>query len=131
MTSGLSPKTNGQVTRDTSANASTSGSLFSSIPPERVGLNGEYDHSGLAKRVMLAFCNEFSTHEIASIRVTQRGRVVVLVGKVATQRLLNSMVEIALRVSGAADVETYGVKVEATKFTPIEAEPSNSRFYAC
>jgi hypothetical protein len=94
----------------------TSTSLFRTIPPERVGLNGEYDHDGLAKRVMLAFKQKFSPEEIATLRVTQRGAVVILMGKIANQQLLNQLVDIAMQVSGAADVEINGVGV-ADRFT--------------
>jgi osmotically-inducible protein OsmY len=83
--------------------------LFATIPPERVGLNGEYDHSGLAKRVALAFQENVSAEEIANLRVTQRGRVVILMGEVANKRLLNRLVSLAMQVDGATGVETSGI----------------------
>ena len=84
-------------------------SFFKTIPPERVGLNGEYDHSGLAKRVEQAFRKQFPPHQIDQIRITQRGRVVVLTGQASNQSLLDHMAEVALTVMGATDVETFGV----------------------
>lgn len=84
-------------------------SLLSGIPPERVGLDGEYDHSGLAKRVLRAFQAEFAPDELKDVRVMQRGKVVVLMGKVASSRTLNRLISIALRVEGAIEVETTGV----------------------
>ncbi|NJR58997.1 MAG: hypothetical protein HC769_09150 [Cyanobacteria bacterium CRU_2_1] len=60
---------------------STFTSLFKTIPPERVGLCGEYDHKGLAKRVSLAFSQNFRHSDIRDLRVNQRGAVVVLMGK--------------------------------------------------
>jgi osmotically-inducible protein OsmY len=86
-------------------------SLFRSIPPERVGLSGEYDHSGLAKRVMLAFQAQLDVAETARIQVIQRGRVVILFGMVTGQPLLEQLVTIALSVSGTDAVEIYGVEV--------------------
>jgi hypothetical protein len=89
----------------------TTTSLFRTIPPERVGVSGDYDHYGLAKRVMLAFNQAFETSEIAKLRITQRGSVVVVMGTVDSQRLLIRLVQVAMGVSGAADVEINGVSV--------------------
>lgn len=86
-------------------------SLLSRIPPERVGLDGEYDHSGLAKRVLQAFQAEFSVEELAGVRVMQRGKVVVLMGNVDNARTLNRLISIALRAEGAIEVETNGVRL--------------------
>jgi hypothetical protein len=44
--------------------SSTFNSLFSTIPPERVGLSGEYDYSGLAKRVAAAFRQQIEAAEL-------------------------------------------------------------------
>lgn len=87
--------------------------LFQSIPPERIGLHGEYDHSGLAKRVQLAFQQAFAPEHIQFLSVSQRGRVVVLRGRVA-RHLLKQLVEVAAKIHGATDVETYAV-------TPIDS----------
>jgi len=97
-----------------SLSSSTRPSIFASIPPERIGLNGEYDHNGLAKRVLLAFQQEFAADTLTDIRVKQRGRVVILMGKVCSNRLLARMIQVALKVHGAADVESYGVAVETS-----------------
>ncbi len=85
-------------------------SLLNTIPPERVGLNGEYDHSGLAKRVWQAFQADFSAAKLESLRVTQRGKVVVLMGNLAAAAELEQMVAIALNVDGAIAVETTGIR---------------------
>jgi hypothetical protein len=85
-------------------------SLFRTIPPERVGLHGEYDHSGLAKRAMLAFQEHFSLAELRDLRVSQRGRVVILVGVVASCQMLSQLATVALTVEGATAVETFGVR---------------------
>jgi len=86
----------------------TQSALFQTIPPERIGLNGEYDHYGLAKRVQLAFQQAFTSEQIQSLAVSQRGRVVVLKGQVA-KNLLKRLVEIAAKIHGATDVEIYAV----------------------
>ncbi len=95
--------------RATLLDTSVLDSLFKSIPPERVGLHGEYDHSGLAKRVKHALQSRFLPQELGSLAVNQRGRVVILTGQVASPTLLAQIVDLALGVKGAAYVEAHGV----------------------
>lgn len=77
-----------------------------SIPPERMGLSGEYDQSGLAKRVALAFDEDPQLDDIETLYVAQTGSTVVLKGKVPSQEILNRMATIARSVNGATSVET-------------------------
>ncbi len=86
-------------------------SATQSIPPERVGLNGEYDQSGLAKRVALAFDEDPQLDDIETLYVAQTGGTVVLKGKVPSQEILNRMVSVARNVSGATGVETNQVTI--------------------
>jgi osmotically-inducible protein OsmY len=81
------------------------------IPPERVGLNGEYDQSGLAKRVALAFDQDGQLDDVDTLWVAQLGTTVVLKGTVPSQDFLSKAVEIAKGVSGATDVATDQVSV--------------------
>lgn len=81
------------------------------IPLERVGLNGEYDESGLAKRVALAFDEDSRFDDIDSVYIAQLGSSVVLKGEVATQDILAQLVEIAKDVNGASDVVSDEVSV--------------------
>lgn len=83
-------------------------SFITTIPPERVGLNGEYDHSGLAKRVLQAF--QVLSEDLDGLRVSQRGKVVILMGSLRSTELLNQLVSIALKVEGAIEVETHGIR---------------------
>ncbi|MFN6465265.1 MAG: BON domain-containing protein [Nostoc sp. DedVER02] len=77
-----------------------------SIPPERLGLSGEYDQSGLAKRVALAFDQDDQLDDVDTLWVAQTGSTVVLKGKVPSQEILNRMVSVARSVNGATDVDT-------------------------
>jgi len=81
------------------------------IPAERVGLNGEYDQSGLAKRVALAFDSDSRFDDIETLWVAQLTGNVVLKGSVPSQDVLDQMVEVARGVSGATDVTTTEVTV--------------------
>ena len=85
--------------------------LFSTIPPERIGLNGEYDHNGLSKRVLAAFRESVAIAEIEDLRVTQRGRVVILMGRLPHSRVLAQLRKIAMSVDGTGDVETTGIRI--------------------
>ncbi|NJM70066.1 MAG: phospholipid-binding protein [Scytonema sp. RU_4_4] len=91
--------------------AMSKGTGGETIPPERLGLNGEYDQSGLAKRVALAFDLDSSFDDIDTLYVAQLGSTVVLKGSVLDQATLDQMVEIASGVTGATDVQTDQVSV--------------------
>ncbi|MBD1848779.1 BON domain-containing protein [Leptolyngbya sp. FACHB-711] len=82
-----------------------------SIPPERVGLNGEYDQSGLAKRVALAFDQDPGIDDIDTVYVAQTGGTVVLKGKAPNQEIVQKMTSVARGVSGATNVDTSQVTV--------------------
>jgi osmotically-inducible protein OsmY len=82
-----------------------------SIPPERIGLNGEYDQSGLAKRVALAFDQDQQLDDVDTLWVAQTGGTVVLKGKVPSQVILNKMVSVARSVNGATEVDTTQVSI--------------------
>lgn len=84
---------------------------FRTIPSERVGLNGEYDHHGLAKRVSHRFRRMLGTDVISGLSILQRGRVVILHGRVASRELLNQLVQAAMQESGADYVELRGVVI--------------------
>ena len=81
------------------------------VAPERMGLSGEYDQSGLAKRVALAFDEEASVTDVDTLWVAQTGGSVVLKGSVPSQDVLDKMFELASGVSGATDVNIDQVTV--------------------
>jgi len=79
---------------------------FRHSPPERIGICGEYDYNGLAKRVAHCF-RESVTEDISQLKIRQRGCVVILTGRVASRRVLNRLIDVAITVEGAALVEIY------------------------
>jgi osmotically-inducible protein OsmY len=81
------------------------------IPAERLGINGEYDQSGLAKRVAQAFDENPALDDIDTVWVAQTGSSVVLKGKVPSQDMLNSLVSVASSVNGASGVNTDQVEI--------------------
>ncbi len=94
-----------------STSTAQSNSTTKSIAPERVGLNGEYDQSGLAKRVALAFDEDSELDDIDTLWVAQTSSTVVLKGTVPSQDVLNKMVSVAKQVNGASNVDTNQVTV--------------------
>lgn len=101
------PPENAQVNPAPAPSAETQ----EAIPPERVGLNGEYDQSGLAKRVALAFDQDPQIDDVETLWVAQLGTTVVLKGKVPSQAFLDKAVGVARGVNGATDVQTDEVTV--------------------
>ncbi|MBD1868335.1 hypothetical protein H6F88_06645 [Oculatella sp. FACHB-28] len=93
------------------APATTRQSSTQSIPPERVGLDGQYDESGLAKRVAAAFDDDPSLDDIDTLYVAQTGGTVVLKGKAPSQQILSKMATVAKGVRGASAVDTSQVTI--------------------
>lgn len=83
--------------------------LFSTIPPERIGLDGEFDYHGLSKRV--SHCLIANVDSARYLKVRQRGRVVVLSGQLGTPYQLREIVDLALSIDGVDEVETLGISV--------------------
>jgi hypothetical protein len=86
------------------ASAAAAG-LLSAIPPERVGLDGQYDHFGLVKRVDLALRQSLGDASVAQLEIAQRGKVVVFRGKSLDDRLVRKITCLALAIDGADWVE--------------------------
>ncbi|NMF83862.1 phospholipid-binding protein [Nodosilinea sp. P-1105] len=81
------------------------------IPPERVGLTGEYDYYGLTKRVQAAFYSRFGRPNMARLVLKQRGSTIILSGQVDSQALVEPMVELAVSIDGATHVEVRNLLV--------------------
>lgn len=82
------------------------------VPPEKVGLDGTFDESGLAKRVAVAFDEDPLLDDVGTLWVAQLGSKVVLKGKVPTDDYLKKAVAIAGGVSGASEVDSSQVTVD-------------------
>lgn len=82
-------------------------------PPECMGLEGEYDPSGLAKRVATALDQEPDVADIETLQVTQEGSTVVFEGAVPSMSALNRITDVAARVDGVKVVDTAQVAIKA------------------
>lgn len=98
-------------TKQTAAARSSAKGQDEDIPDYRVGLSGEYDESGLAKRVALAFDEDSQLDDIDTLWVAQTSAKVVLKGKVPSQDILDKMVSVARKVDGADSVDTSQVDI--------------------
>lgn len=89
------------------ASASTS----EDIPDYKIGIDGDFDESGLAKRVALAFDEDNQLDDIETLWVAQLSGTVVLKGSVPSQDILDKMVKVAKSVDGTDSVDTKQVEV--------------------
>ncbi|MBD2296282.1 phospholipid-binding protein [Anabaena sphaerica FACHB-251] len=108
---GMEKPENAQVNPTPQVVQQAAATATQTIPPERLGLNGEYDQSGLAKRVTLAFDEDAQLDDVDTLWVAQTGSTVVLKGKVPSQNILNKMISVAGSVHGATSVDTNQVTV--------------------
>ncbi len=86
-------------------------SSLPTIPPERIGLNGEYDHYGLAKRVKASLCNQFGQDATTWLKIQQRGSAILLSGKIATWSMAEELAQFILTLEGATQVELHQLQV--------------------
>jgi hypothetical protein len=96
--------------------------VLRNIPPERVGLHGEYDHYGLAKRVQRRFNERLGGSAIAQVEIDQRGAAVVISGKVAHPSIIEHLIEIAMEVEGATHVEVRDMQIHGARVSPYRLE---------
>lgn len=93
------------------ANNAPAAAAEDDIPLCKIGLTGEFDESGLAKRVTLAFDEDSELDDVETLWVAQLSSKVVLKGKVPNQAILKKMVTVAKGVDGATAVDTSQVEV--------------------
>lgn len=75
-----------------------------SIPPEKVGLDGEFDESGLAKRVAKAL-DDANISDAVGLWVAQTGSIVVLKYNPDAESILEQAKQTAIGVDGATEVQ--------------------------
>ncbi|ELS04487.1 hypothetical protein Xen7305DRAFT_00042210 [Xenococcus sp. PCC 7305] len=76
-----------------------------SIPLEKVGLDGQFDESGLAKRVAKAL-DDANISDDVGLWVAQAGSKVVLKYNEDAKSVLDQATQVAGDVEGATEVET-------------------------
>ena len=90
------------------------------IPPERVGPNGEYDHYGLAKRVYASLSRQFGHDVAALLKLRQRGSAILISGQVPSWAIAEQLTQFILTIEGATQVELYQLQVrDACRRLPV------------
>ena len=82
-----------------------------SIPPERIGLDGEYDASGLAKRVAQALAEDSIFNAVSTIYVAQNDSKIIFKGTVSDQAMLDRLLTLTETVPGVGNVDVSQVKI--------------------
>lgn len=80
-------------------------------PPEFMGVEGEYDQSGLAKRVALALDQSSDIQDVETLSIVQQGCKISFLGKAPNQHLIDRVVDVARRVDGTREVDVSQVVV--------------------
>ncbi len=93
------------------------------LPPERVGINGEYDYYGLANRVNLALCQHFGPEIISQLDIHQRGSAIMLSGKIMSRALVERLVQFILEMDGASQVELRHLHVIEIPYSRLPSSP--------
>jgi osmotically-inducible protein OsmY len=83
-------------------------------PPEYMGLEGEYDENGLAKRVAAAFDRDSQIEDMETLHIVQNGSTIVLEGSVPKQAILEHITDVAASVDGTKAVDTSQVTIAAS-----------------
>ncbi|MBF2002193.1 MAG: phospholipid-binding protein [Synechococcales cyanobacterium C42_A2020_086] len=83
-----------------------------SLPLEYVGVKGEYDLTGLAKRVALALDADPDVSWIKTLCIIQHGARISFLGKVASAESLNKVIALANQVEGTREVDVSQVVIE-------------------
>lgn len=79
--------------------------------PEHMGLEGEYDPTGLAKRVAIAFDRDPQISAIESLGIDQDGGTIILKGSVPNPDILQYISVVAAKVDGTKAVDTSQVSI--------------------
>lgn len=92
------------------------------IAPEHRGPEGQYDHQGLAKRVILGLVADSELKPlVATLDIQQKGDKVLLSGEVPDQESLGKVIELVKKTKGAKSVDATEVVVLSE--SEFETEP--------
>jgi hypothetical protein len=82
-------------------------------PPEYMGLEGEYDQLGLAKRVAKAFEQDPHIDDIETLQIAQDSSTIILKGSVLSESILSYLKDVAAIVNGTKAVDATQVTIGA------------------
>ena len=82
-----------------------------SIAEERIGLDGEYDLNGLAKRVAKALEEDPTLQTVETVYVAQNNSQIILKGTISDPIFLERLVTVAQNVRGVSEVDTSQIEI--------------------
>ena len=91
------------------SNSLTSETTDSEIAASKIGLDGEFDQSGLAKRVAAAIEEIPNYDQIAQVYVAQTGDNIILKGNVSSQDVLDQIIAKTKQVQGVGSINVDGI----------------------
>lgn len=109
-TSRMMPGMAGQYDRQLREKASVRGQP---LPPDCMGLEGEYDPCGLAKRVAAALNDQQQLAELQTLTLAQKGSTIVYYGHVEDRQTLDKIIETTAQVDGTHAIDVDQVSVAA------------------
>jgi hypothetical protein len=109
-TSHMQPGLTGQYNRELREKA---GQRTPPVPPEFMGMEGEYDPCGLARRLAQALDQDAQIAEIDILTLTQQGNSLALTGHIHNQQALEKIVHIARHLDGTHSVDASQVRVDS------------------
>lgn len=83
------------------------------VLPKNMGLEGEYDPNGLAKRVAAAFDANQGIEDVETLEILQDDCTIIFKGLVPNQSILDHMIDVASKVDGTKAVDSSQVRIEA------------------
>ena len=94
------------------SNSLTSETTDSEIAASKIGLDGEFDQSGLAKRVAAAIEEIPNYDQIAQVYVAQTGDNIILKGNVSSQDVLDQIIAKTKQVQGVGSINVDGITLQ-------------------
>ncbi|HEY9877088.1 MAG TPA: BON domain-containing protein [Leptolyngbyaceae cyanobacterium] len=81
-------------------------------PPEYMGFEGEYDTTGLAKRIAKRLDEDAQIGDVPTLQIVQQEAVICFEGSVSNPAVLERITDIAAHVDGIQAVDVSKVAVE-------------------
>jgi hypothetical protein len=88
------------------------------VPPEFMGIEGEYDPCGLARRLAHALDQDDQLAQIETLTLAQQGNALALTGTISNQQALEKIVKIARHLDGAHEVDVSQVCIHSSSKSP-------------
>jgi Tfp pilus assembly protein PilN len=89
-----------------------------------MGLEGEYDPCGLARRLAHALDQDAQLAQVKTLTLAQQGNSLALAGDIGSRQALEKIVTIARHLDGAHSVDVSQVQVDSNSDAKSDFETS-------